>query len=106
MDRDVKARIEAIKADPDFQELIRRRSRLTWTLTALMVTIYFGFILLIAFDKEALGASLFGGVTTVGIPIGLGVIVAAFILTGFYVAVANSTYDDLVKRIVERVKKA
>ncbi len=52
-----------------------------------------------------LARSLFGGVTTIGIPIGLGVILSAFILTGIYVARANSTYDELTRKIIEKVKK-
>ena len=40
--------------------------------------------------------------TTVGIPVGIGVIVSAFVLTGIYVARANTTFDDLTKEIIER----
>lgn len=71
-----------------------------------MVIVYFGFVLLIAFDKQLLAKSLDGGVTTVGIPIGIGVIAFAFILTGIYVFRANSTYDAMLKQIVEKVKRA
>ena len=106
MERDTSASIDAIKSDPQFHNLVRARSRLAWLLSLLMVLIYFGFVLLIAFDKELLGKSLFGGVTTVGIPVGLGVIFSAFLLTGAYVAVANSTFDDIMKRIIERVKRS
>lgn len=106
MDRNTEAAIAAIKADPEFQDLVRRRSRLAWLLSALMVLVYFGFVLLIAFKKDLLGESLSGGVTTVGIPLGLGVIISAFVLTGIYVAVANTTYDDMLKRITDRVKQS
>lgn len=97
--------IERVKADPKFQELVRKRTTFAWALSLLMVIIYFGFVLTVAFDKELLGRSLFGGVTTVGIPIGLGVILSAFILTGIYVARANSAFDELTKQIIEKVKK-
>ena len=70
-----------------------------------MVLIYFGFVMIVAFHKEILGKSLFGGVTTVGIPIGLGVIASAFILTGIYVARANTAFDEITKKIIEKVKK-
>lgn len=102
---DSDALLARIKSDPQFVELVRRRSRLAWTLSGLMIAIYFGFVLLIAFNKEVLGKSLFGGVTTVGIPIGLGVIASAFVLTGLYVWRANSAFDDMLKSIVERVKR-
>ena len=97
--------IERIKADPDFQELVRKRSSFAWFLSLLMVIIYFGFVLTVAFDKEVLGKSLFGGVTTVGIPIGLGVILSAFILTGIYVARANTAFDELTRKIIQKVKQ-
>lgn len=97
--------IERIKSDPQFQELVRKRSSFAWFLSLLMVIIYFGFVLTVAFDKELLGKSLFGGVTTVGIPIGLGVIISAFILTGIYVVRANSAFDELTKKIIEKVKQ-
>jgi uncharacterized membrane protein (DUF485 family) len=100
------ARIEAIRNDPDFAELVAKRSRFAWILTALILLIYFGFILLIAFGREILAAPLAGGVTTLGIPIGLGVIVSAFVLVGIYVRRANNTYDALTARIAERAARA
>lgn len=98
--------LSRVESDPQFHELVHRRSRLAWFLSALMVFVYFGFVLLIAFDKQLLAKSLDGGVTTIGIPIGIGVIVFAFILTGIYVFRANSTYDAMLKQIVEKVKRA
>lgn len=99
------ALIERVKSDPQFHELVRRRSRLAWTLTALMIAIYFGFVLTVAFHKEILAQSLFGGVMTVGIPVGVGVILAAFVLTGLYVVRANTTFDDMTEEIIERAHK-
>ena len=93
---------EKIKQDPNYQELVRRRSSLGWTLSLIMFVIYFGFILLVAFAPKFLGIRLGAGVTTIGIPIGLFVIVSAFVLTGIYVSKANSAYDALIRRIVER----
>lgn len=97
--------VEKIKSDPKFHDLVHRRSRLAWTLSALMVLIYFGFVLLIAFDREVLAARLSDGVTTLGIPVGIGVIIAAFIFTGIYVFRANATFDEMLKDIVERAKR-
>lgn len=98
--------IERIKSDPQFKELVRKRSAFAWTLSLLMVVIYFGFVLTVAFDKQLLGQPLFpGSVTTIGIPLGLGVIISAFVLTGIYVARANSAFDELTKQIIEKVKK-
>jgi uncharacterized membrane protein (DUF485 family) len=96
--------VRRIHSDPLFQELVRRRARLAWSLTVLMVVIYFGFIIAIAYDKALLSQPLAGGVTTLGIPVGIGVIFAAFALTGIYVARANSTFDDLTRKLRERLK--
>nr|WP_082884914.1 DUF485 domain-containing protein [Bradyrhizobium stylosanthis] len=90
-----------IERDPNYQELVRRRSSLGWLLSAVMLVIYFGFILLVAYAPKFLGIPLGSGVTTIGIPVGLSVIVLAFVLTGIYVRRANSSYDVLIRKIVE-----
>jgi uncharacterized membrane protein (DUF485 family) len=90
-----------IEQDPNYQELVRRRSSLGWMLSAIMLVIYFGFILLVAYAPKFLGTPIGTGVTTIGIPIGLSVIVLAFLLTGIYVRKANSSYDTLIRKIVE-----
>jgi uncharacterized membrane protein (DUF485 family) len=89
------------RQDPNYQELVRQRSSLGWTLSAVMLVIYFGFILMVAYAPKFLGTPLGTGVTTIGIPIGLFVIVSAFVLTGIYVRKANAKYDVLIRRIVE-----
>jgi uncharacterized membrane protein (DUF485 family) len=94
-----------IEKNPKFQELVATRKKLGWTLSIIMLAIYFGFILLVAFDKAFLGTPLSSsGVTTIGIPIGLAVIVSAFVLTGLYVVKANAQYDELTRQIVEESK--
>ena len=85
--------VDAILNNPKFQELVHRRSRFAWTLSAAMLAIYFGFILLVAFAKPLMAMKVGGGVTSLGIVLGLGVIIVAFVLTGIYVAKANSRFD-------------
>jgi uncharacterized membrane protein (DUF485 family) len=84
---------------PRFQELVRQRTRFAWTLTIVMLVIYFGFILLVAFAKPLLAMKIGGGVTSLGILLGLGVIIAAFVLTGVYVYRANSEFDELTRNL-------
>lgn len=97
--------VERIKNDPDYIQLTRERSKFAWTLTIVMLVIYFGFVLTIAFDPSLLGAPLSeGSVTTVGIPIGIGVILSAFILTGIYVRRANGEFDELTAKIKSKAK--
>ncbi|WP_173981126.1 DUF485 domain-containing protein [Magnetospirillum sp. UT-4] len=87
--------------NPKFHELVRKRTVFAWTLSAVMLAIYFGFILLIAYGKSFLGQSLSGGVTTIGFPIGVGVILSAIVLTGIYVRRANGEFDELNRQIIE-----
>ena len=101
MNSDIVGRVEH---DPQFQELIAKRTRFAWTLSAAMLVIYFGFIFIIAFTPKVLGIPIGGGVTTVGIPVGLFVIVSAFVLTGLYVRRANSEFDTMTSQIIERAK--
>lgn len=97
--------VDRIKNDPDFLELVRKRSRFAWTLTIVMLVIYFGFVLVIAFDPSLLAKPLSeGSVTTTGIPVGVGVIISAFILTGIYVRRANGEFDELTGRIKAKAK--
>lgn len=98
--------IDQIKNDPDFIQLVHKRSRFAWTLTIIMLAIYFGFVLTIAFDPSILGAPLSAGfVTTVGIPVGVGVIVSAFILTGIYIRRANGEFDALSTKIKQKAHR-
>ena len=99
------AMLDRAQNDPEFEILVRSRSKLAWTLTAIMMTIYFGFILMIAFAPAHLGAPIGNGVTTIGIPIGVCVIIAAFVLTGIYVWRANVSFDAISQRIIERAKQ-
>jgi len=93
--------VTKIEHNPNYQELVRRRSSLGWMLSLIMLVVYFGFILLVAYAPKFLGIRIGTGVTTIGIPIGLAVILLAFALTGIYVRRANSSYDVLIRKIVE-----
>ncbi len=98
------ASVETIMNNPKYQELVSTRKSLGWSLTALTLVIYFGFILLIAFDPALLATKLGDGVMTLGMPVGLAVIVSTFVIVGFYVVRANAAYDTLTQQIVEESK--
>jgi len=94
--------VDAIKAHPRYQELVCSRKCFAWNLTVIMLVIYYGFILIIAFAPSLLGTPIAeGAVTTIGMPVGVAIIVSAFVLTGIYVAKANSRFDALTKAIRE-----
>ena len=77
--------------------LAQRRWRVALGLTLLMVLVYFGFVLLVAWDKPFMGRLLAPGVS-IGIVLGALVIVAAWLLTWFYVRWANRVYDPALAR--------
>lgn len=93
--------VTKIQRNPKYLELRRKRNRLGLLLTVLMLVVYYGYIALIAFDKSFLAQPLGAGVTTLGIPIAMGVIVFSVLITGFYVRRANSEYDKLTQDILK-----
>lgn len=96
--------VEQIKNNPKYKELVSKRNSLAWTLSIIMLVVYYAFILVIAFDPSLLGAKTGSGVITVGIPVGIAIIFIAFALTGIYVKKANSEFDDLTKQIKDEIK--
>lgn len=100
-----KALVEKIQSNPSYQKLISERSSFAWKLTILVLVVYYAYILLIAFSPETLGASISGGMTTWGIPVGIGIIIFSFAITGVYVKRANSEFDDLSNKVKEEIAK-
>lgn len=94
-----------IQANPKYRDLVASRMRLAWLLSALMVVIYYGYILAVALMPQQMGAPVVeGGVTSLGFPAGVGVIVFAILLTGVYVFQANRRFDGLIREIVEETR--
>lgn len=87
--------VEQILQNPKFKEMVQSKSRLSWTLTSIMLFVYVGFMLLVGYNKEFLLSSISGGVTTWGIPLGLSIIVLSFLLCGVYSYIANNKLDQL-----------
>jgi len=96
--------VKRILANPNYQKLLKARTAYGWLFTLMMMVVYYGFILLIAFDKELLSTRLGDGVMTIGIPVGLFVIVFTVLITGIYVRRANSQFDDLTAQIKREVQ--
>ncbi len=97
--------IEKIQNHPKYLELRSKRSSFGWILTLLMMVVYYGYIALIAFNKPFLAQPIGAGVTSLGIPIGMGVIIFTIMITAFYVRRANSEFDDLTTDILKDVSK-
>lgn len=85
-----------------FKEYVAKKTSFGWILSVIMLLIYYGFVVTLAFSPELLGTPISAnGVMTWGIPVGLGVIFSCFILTGIYVRRANAEFDDMNAAILK-----
>ncbi len=97
--------VAKIEANPKYHELRRKRNSFGWLLTIIMMVVYYGYIALIAFNKPFLAQPIGAGVTSLGIPIGMFVIVFTIVITGIYVRRANGEYDRLTAEILKEASK-
>jgi uncharacterized membrane protein (DUF485 family) len=97
--------VSRIANNPNYQALRAKRTSFGWWLTLAMMIAYYGFILLVAFNKSFLSQKLGSGVMTLGIPLGFGVIVFTIVLTAYYVNRANREFDALSDAIAKDVLK-
>ncbi len=93
---------ERIRKNPKFDELVAKRSRFAWTLTAVVLGIYFIFIMVVAFNPKLLTTPIWeGGTASIAWPIGAGMILLFWLLTGLYIRRANSEFDDINSEIIK-----
>ena len=93
---------ERIRKNPKFDELVGKRSHFAWTLTAVVLGIYFAFIMVVAFNPTALATPIWeGGKATIAWPIGAGMILLFWLMTGLYIRRANGEFDDINSAIVK-----
>jgi uncharacterized membrane protein (DUF485 family) len=94
----MKRSVEEMLASPEFRQLVARRWRVSIALTIALFVTYYGYILLVALDRAFLARKV-GEVTTLGIPLGIAVILVSWVLTAIYVVWANRSYDVEVARL-------
>ena len=95
---------ERVRNNPKFQELIKKRSGFAWKLSIIILVVYYTFIMVIAFSPETFGQPIGEGVTTIGIPVGIAIILLCFLLTGIYTKRANDEFDKLTNDIKEDIR--
>jgi uncharacterized membrane protein (DUF485 family) len=91
--------LRRIQSDPNYLKLVKDRTSFGWTLSIIVLVIYYGYIALVAFAPDVIATKVAGAIT-IGLILGAGLIVASVILTGVYVLRANSEYDELTRAIV------
>lgn len=97
---------ERVKNNPKFYQLVGKRSRLAWRLSSIILLMYFSFIVLIAFAPDILGQPISEtSLITIGIPLGIFIIVSAFVLTGIYVYKANRDFDRINQEIIDEAQQ-
>ena len=98
--------LDRVTANPKFLEFVAMRNRYSIIMTIISAAAYYGFILLVAFEGPWLGTKIGPGMTTsIGVPIGVGVIVFTIILTWIYVRRANGEFDSTNEAIIHEAQK-
>ncbi|MFZ4551459.1 MAG: DUF485 domain-containing protein [Aquabacterium sp.] len=100
MTTDIYRRVEA---DPAYQQLTQRRGRFALALSFITLLSYYAFMAVVAFAPKSLHTTMFeGGTLTIGVPMGVTLILGSWLLTGWYVRKANTEFDQLTQSLVER----
>ena len=94
--------LEELRNSEEYQQLVTIRSKSKWFLAAIMMLIYYGFVMIIAFAPEVFAAKVGSGHMSVGIVVGLFVIFVSFLITGIYVNKANKVLEPLTKKLHEK----
>ena len=94
--------VEKIQNNAQFQELVARRNRFAWTMSIIVLVVYYTYILVIAFKPEVFATPISStSIISIGIPIGAGIILFSWIMTGIYIRRANNEFDEMTKQIQE-----
>ncbi len=93
---------EQIRQLPEYAALTRARKKIVWPLSIAVIVAYFALILAIAFSPASLGAPIGNGVTSIGVALGLGIIVYCMVITGIYVTYANRVIEPLTRAIAQK----
>jgi uncharacterized membrane protein (DUF485 family) len=98
--------LDRVTKNPKFLEFVAVRNRYGIIMSIISAAAYYGFILLVAYNKEFLAQKLGPGMTTsIGVPMGVGVIVFTIVLTWIYVRRANGEFDETNARIIAEAQK-
>ena len=95
--------LKRIEADPNYQKLVSQRKSFGWLLAIITLVLYYGYIAIVAFAPGLIAARVTGNIT-IGMYMGVALILLSILLTGLYVLRANGEYDDLTSAIVNASK--
>ena len=93
---------EHMRNNPKFQKLVARRGRFAWTLAIIVLAMFYGFVMLVAFKPAVLGRPIFtGGMLTIGVAVELFMFIFFWVLTAVYVIRANGEFDELTQDLIK-----
>lgn len=93
---------EALIKSPEFKALVKKRWLVSLLLTGLMLIVYIGYLLSITTMKEVLSTPV-GDRIPLSLPVGLGIIIFAWLMTGVYAWWANTRYDKVVDELKKKL---
>lgn len=93
---------EEVLHSPEFKALVRKRWSFSILMSLLILSIYFGFIFLIAFANHIVKTPVWG-ILPLGIPLGVAIILLSWIMTGVYARWANRWYDAEVAKLRKKL---
>jgi uncharacterized membrane protein (DUF485 family) len=98
--------LDRVTANPKFLEFVAMRSTYSIIMAIVSAAAYYGFILLVAFNKEFLAQKIGEGYTmSIGVPIGVAVIAFTIVLTWIYVRRANTEFDAINEALIKEAQK-
>lgn len=100
------AMYERMRVNPKFQELVARRGRFAWTLAAIVLIMFYGFVMVVAFAPQSLGQPIAEGSRwTVGVVVELFMFIFFWVLTAVYVKRANGEFDEITAEVIRDASK-
>ncbi|MFZ4536364.1 DUF485 domain-containing protein [Propionivibrio sp.] len=100
------AMYERMRVNPKFQELVATRGRFAWTLTTIVLVLFYGFVLTVAFNPSALGKPISeGSMLTIGVAVELFLFICFWALSALYVKRANGEFDALTQEVIKQAQK-
>lgn len=97
---------ERMRTDPKFQKLVSRRGRFAWILAFIVLALFYGFVLVVAFKPALLGRPIVaGGMLTIGVAVELFMFIFFWVLTAVYVHRANGEFDALTQDLIKDAQK-
>ena len=97
---------ERMRVNPKFQELVHKRGTFAWTLATIVLVLFYGFFLLVAFNPTLLGQKIAeGSMWPLGYTIELCLFIFFWLTTVIYVRRANGEFDDLTQEMIKEAQK-